>query len=91
MKKAVRLLKEEAEPIARLFGNDRERTVGWVYLWNSSELSVLWLDGQIPARSIEPPLHPEVLAEAKSSTPVKVIEYLEALSSGGEHTQISRP
>ena len=91
MKKAVRLLKEEAEPIARLSGNDRERTVGWVYLWNSSGLSVLWLDEQVPAGSIEPPLHPEVLAEAKSSTPVKVIEYLEALSSGGEHTQISRP
>lgn len=87
----MRLLKEEAEPIARLFGNDRERTVGWVYLWNSSELSVLWLDEQAPAGSIEPPLHPEVLAEAKLSTPVKVVEFLETLSSGGEHTQICKP
>ncbi len=87
----MRLLKEEAEPIARLFGDDRERTVGWVYLWNSSELSVLWLGEQALPGSIEPPLHPEVLTKAKSSTPVKVIEYLEALSSGGEHTQISRP
>lgn len=82
-------MKKEAEPIARLLGNDRERTIGWVYLWNSSELSVLWLDDQTVAGSIEHPLHPEVLADAKSLARVEITNFLEALSTGAGDTQNS--
>lgn len=76
----MRKSKEEAVPIARLLGDDRERTVGWVYVWNSAELSVLWLDEHAAAGFIEPPLRPEVLAVAKSATPVEVVDFLETLS-----------
>ncbi|MDF3363076.1 MULTISPECIES: hypothetical protein [unclassified Sulfitobacter] len=85
----MRQIKVEAEPIARLLGSDRKRTVGWVYLWNSSELSVLWLDEQAAAKSIEPLLHPEGLIAAKASIPVDVAEFLEALSTGAGDTQNS--
>ena len=44
--------REEASAIARLIGADRKRTVGWVYLWNTAELAVLWLDVHEAAASI---------------------------------------
>jgi|TARA_R100001440_G_scaffold63486_2_gene83726 hypothetical protein len=86
---AVRRLKEEAKPIARLLGKDKKRTVGWVYLWNSSDLSVLWLGEEGVAGAIEPVFLPEVLEDPKSSMPVDVAEFLEALSTVDGKTQSS--
>lgn len=75
---------EEAAAIARLLGDDRNRTVGWVYLWNTSELSILWVDGGRAAEFIEPQLDQESLAKAKALTPDAVIDLLEALSSSDQ-------
>lgn len=76
--------KEEAVPLARLQGDDGEVTVGWVYLWNTSELSILWITPRIPAKYIDPPLSPETLARAKAVTSDAITDLLEAISSGGK-------
>ncbi|MGX0905220.1 hypothetical protein ACSSV8_003814 [Roseovarius sp. MBR-79] len=34
---------DEGTAIARLVGGTANLTVGWVYLWNTFELGVLWL------------------------------------------------
>ena len=39
----------EGTSIARVLGEDGERTVGWVILWDNAELSVLWIDEDMPA------------------------------------------
>ncbi|KGM46650.1 hypothetical protein [Pseudooceanicola atlanticus] len=75
-------LKEEAEPIARLLGPERTGTVGWVYLWNTSELSILWVDRRLPAGYIDPPVPTDILTRARSITSDAVTELLAALSSG---------
>jgi hypothetical protein len=75
--------KEEAVPIARLWGGDGEQTVGWVYLWNTCELSILWINPKLPAKYIDPPLNPETLARAKAVTSDAITDLLEALSTGG--------
>ena len=73
--------KEEAVPIARLRGDDGQKTVGWVYLWNTSELSILWINPKLPAESIEPPICSKTLALAKAVTRDDIIDLLETLSS----------
>ena len=72
--------KKEAAPVARLLGIDSERTVGWVYLWNTSELSILWIEKRDTARLIDPPICAETLAKAKHVTPGDVTDLLEELS-----------
>ena len=74
--------KEEAKPIARLVGEDKSQTIGWVYLWNTSELSILWVAGDRAVAYIEPPLCAETLATAKSVTTDTVTDFLEALAIG---------
>lgn len=73
-------LKQEAEPIARLLGPGRESTVGWVYLWNTFELSVLWLDRGLPAHFVEPPVPECVLTRARAVTKDAVTDLLETFS-----------
>lgn len=70
---------EEASPIARLIGTDAKRTVGWVYVWETSELSILWINERDAVAFIDPPLCPERLAKAKATTPEDVIAFLAAL------------
>ena len=70
---------EEASPIARLIGPDGKHTVGWVYAWETSELSILWINERDAAAFIYPPLCPERLAKAKATTPEDVIAVLAAL------------
>jgi hypothetical protein len=70
---------EEASPIARLIGTDAKRTVGWVYAWETSELSILWINERDAVAFIDPPLCPERLAKAKATTPEDVIAFLTAL------------
>ena len=74
--------KEEATPIARLMGKDRTQTIGWVYQWNTSELSILWITADRAIAYVEPPLCPETLARAKSVTTDSVTDLLEAFSTG---------
>jgi len=75
---------EEAAAIARLLGDDRNQTIGWVYLWNTSELSILWIDGGCVAKFIEPPLSQETLAKAKAVTLDEVTDFLEELSTADQ-------
>jgi len=84
----VTQVNEEAAAIARLLGDDRKRPIGWVYLWNTSELSILWIDRCRPAKFIEPPLSQDTLAKAKSVTPEAVTDLLEALSTAGQEGPI---
>lgn len=77
---------EEAAAISRLIGDDRNRTVGWVYLWNTSELSILWIGGRDVAEFIEPAVCPEMLAKARPTTPDDVVELLSALSIAAPET-----
>jgi len=75
--------KEEAEAVARLLARDGERVVGLLYLWNTSELSILWIGEYGEASTIDPPLSTDVLAKAKSICADEVIELIEALSVDG--------
>lgn len=70
---------EEATPIARLIGPDGKHTVGWVYAWGTSELSILWINERDAAALIDPPLCPERLAKATATTPEDVIAFLGTL------------
>lgn len=71
--------KKEASPIARLVGPDGKRTVGWVYAWDTSELSILWTGPKDAAAFIEPEICREMLTKAKTTTPVDVIAFLRLL------------
>ena len=75
--------KKEATPIARL-RDANDRTTGWVYHWNTSELAILWIYKDRMAKRIAPPLSPETLAKAKAVTADSAIDLLEALSAGGQ-------
>ena len=70
---------EEASPIARLIGSDGRRTVGWVYVWENSELSILWIGKRNAAAFINPEICPEMLEKAYATTPDYVIAFLGAL------------
>ena len=72
-------LNEEASPIARLIGPDGQRTVGWVYAWETSELSILWINMRDAAAFIEPEIRSEMLASAKATTPDDIIAFLSLL------------
>lgn len=74
---------EEASPIARLIGSDGKRTVGWVYAWESLELSIFWIGPRDAAAFIGSELCPEMLAKAKTATPEDVIAFLAGLSKSG--------
>lgn len=74
---------DEGTAIARLVGGSSSRTVGWVYLWNTFELGVLWLRRDLAPEYIEPPLDPEVLARAKSVTTDEITVLLDRLAAGG--------
>ena len=78
---------EEASPIARLIGPDGKRTVGWVYAWETSELSILWIGELGAAAFIDPEIRFEMQERAKATTPEDVITFLGTLrkptSKGG--------
>jgi len=39
----MEIRRDEGTAIARLVGGRSNLTVGWIYLWNTFELGVLWL------------------------------------------------
>ena len=67
---------DEAKPIARLIGADGKSVVGLVYVWETSELAILWFEPKKTAMFIHPKIDPEVLADAKTTTPDDVIIFL---------------
>lgn len=70
---------DEASPIARLIGSDGKRTTGWVYVWEDSELAILWIAPRQQATFIDPELSADLLAKASATTPVDVISFLGGL------------
>jgi hypothetical protein len=71
---------DEASPIARLIGADGKNVVGLVYVWETSELAILWFESKKPAAFIAPEICSEVLAEAQATTPEDVIALLSKLT-----------
>ncbi len=70
---------DEASPIARLIGADDNSVVGLVYVWETSELAILWFEPKEPAAFIDPEIRSEVLTEALATTPEDVIALLSKL------------
>jgi len=75
--------KEEAAPIAMLLDYEG-KTTGWVYQWNTLELSILWIDQDRAVGHIDPPLCANTLTSAKAVTSDAVTELLETLSSSAD-------
>jgi hypothetical protein len=67
---------DEASPIARLIGPDSKSVVGLVYVWETSELAILWFEPKKPAAFINPEICSEVLAEAQATSPEDVVALL---------------
>jgi hypothetical protein len=76
---------KEGEAIARLVDDDGKRTLGWVYLWNTFELGILWLRCDVIPKRVEPPLDPDLLAKAKSVHRNEITDLLERLSKDREN------
>lgn len=87
----VSLEKKEATCIARLLAKNGTHIVGWVYLWNTSELSLFWKDGQAETSFIDPPIYPGTLAKAKGATPGEVIRFLDELPAVPPEGSVSKP
>ncbi len=87
----VSLEKKEATCIARLLAENGTRIVGWVYLWNTSELSLFWKDRKVETGFIDPPIHPETLTNAKGTTPDDVMRFLDELPAVAPEGSISKP
>lgn len=72
---------DEATPIARLIGQDGKSIVGLVYVWETSELAVLWLNPRKMAAFVDPEIDPEMLAKGKSTTPSELLALLGRLQT----------
>ena len=46
----------EGTAIARLYGRDATKIIAWVFLWNTEELTILWLGRKRTVRFIDPPI-----------------------------------
>ncbi|MGS4985491.1 MULTISPECIES: hypothetical protein [Pseudosulfitobacter] len=71
----------EARPIAKLLQQDGKSVVGWVYLWESKVLSILWISEDQRAYFIDPLLTAEMLPAAAKTMGKRTIEFLETLPS----------
>lgn len=75
----VPLSNDEASCIAMLIGSDGYTTVGLVYVWETSELSILWLNGDVDAAFVSPKICTKILINAKPETPEDVFALLDRL------------
>lgn len=66
--------------IAKLKSADG-KVIGWVVLWDNSELAVLWIDDEYDPVEIDPPLDLKTLETAKSVYTDSITELLETLSA----------
>ncbi|MBB5723567.1 hypothetical protein FHS72_003212 [Loktanella ponticola] len=74
-------MNDEATPIARLIGPDGKSIVGLVYVWETSELAILWLNPRKTAAFVDPKIGASMWATAKSRTPEDVIALLGRLQT----------
>ena len=83
MREPVKTLLSEAVAIGKLM-NDPGKTIGWVYLWDTSDLSILWLTDDRSAISIHwsREWHKQALPQTSTNDPV--IDFLKTLSPIGE-------
>jgi len=72
---------DEATLIARLIGLDGKSIVGLVFVWEASELAILWLKPEKTATFVEPEFDPEMLAKCKQNTPRKLFSFLGKLQT----------
>lgn len=70
---------DEARPIAKLLQQDGKGVVGWVYIWESKVLSILWISEDQRAYFVDPLLTAEMLPSAAKTTAKRTIEFLETL------------
>ncbi len=66
-------------PIARLIGPDGKSIVGSVYVWEASELAILWSDPRRTAAFIDPKIDLETLTKGKATTPAELLALLGGL------------
>ncbi|MEH6832749.1 MAG: hypothetical protein V7661_18105 [Sulfitobacter sp.] len=79
-------LNDEATPIARLIGSDGKSIVGLVYVWETSELAILWLNPGKTAAFVDPEIDPEMLARGKATTPAELLALLGRLQTIAKKT-----
>ena len=72
-------LNDEATPIARLIGPDGKSIVGLVYVWEASELAILWLNPRKTAAFVDPEIDTEMLAMGKATTQADLLALLGGL------------
>ncbi len=70
---------DEGVAIARLYGDDQSTILGLVYLWNTSEIAILWTSDTSFATFICAPIRPETLISAQETTPNALLVFLRAL------------
>lgn len=73
----------EGVAIARLYGFDQGKVVGWVYQWNTGALSIRWNDYCAETFYVDPPLSVEILERAEVEMGGDFVTYLRNLSSIG--------
>jgi hypothetical protein len=82
VRRVLRRELREAAPVAKLIAEDGQTVTGWVYQWNTDELTILWMRHQVRTRFIYPALNPKLAAKAKSVTNKKTYELLMSLQPG---------
>ncbi|MEM8971014.1 MAG: hypothetical protein AAGD43_02970 [Pseudomonadota bacterium] len=65
--------------IARLLDDNGTRVVGYLYLWESDDLGILWTDGDRVISFIDRVLEADTLARARLVGSAELVEHLEAL------------
>jgi len=70
---------DEAKAIARLLKQDGESVVGWVYIWETSVLSILWTSEDHRAHFVDPPLNPGTLTKASNIGVTDAVRLLSTL------------
>jgi len=69
-------LNDEATPVAQLIGPDGKSIVGLVYVWETSELAILWFEPKEAASFIDPEISTDTLAKTQATTPEDVFALL---------------
>ncbi len=69
----------EGMVIARLIGEDSEKTVAWLYRWETGGLGLLWTSADRRVAYIDRRIEPEVLTQARTVGDLKIADFLNAL------------
>ncbi len=71
----------EAKAVAALFSDLDDQPLGYVYQWDTGELSLLSVGELSAALRIHPALEEEVVERARPTTPPELISYLMELTT----------